>query len=172
MIHSRAMMTSTGWSNWILLREWKYVICCLRDLLLCFVCHLSNSKYNISISGVKSSWTSLYERIKHHCRARHNTCKLILRTNRSSQLCELHNQFLPSVGGGRRRGLAPVANLHSHIHATSCQNEGEPLHDAAYQMAEGQERALSDVARRLICCKSALFCLDLFEPRLIQFGAG
>ena len=35
-------------------------MCCLRDIFLCFVCHLSNSKYNTSISGVKYSWTSLY----------------------------------------------------------------------------------------------------------------
>ena len=48
----------TGWSNWILLR--KYFIWCLRYLFLYLVWLLSNSVSNTSISGVKSSWTSLY----------------------------------------------------------------------------------------------------------------
>ena len=51
---------TTGWSNWVILRKLKYFTCCLRSLFLFLVCHLSNSIYNTSISGVKSSCTSLY----------------------------------------------------------------------------------------------------------------
>ena len=49
----------TGWSNGILLRKLESFICCLRDLFLSSVWHLSNSIYATSISGVKSSWTIL-----------------------------------------------------------------------------------------------------------------
>ena len=38
----------------------KYCICWFRDIFLFLVCHLSNSIWNTSISGGKSSWTSLY----------------------------------------------------------------------------------------------------------------
>ena len=57
----------TGWYNWILLRKLKYFICCLRDVFLFLVWHLSNSIWPISIYGVKSSWTSLYS----HCCSLH-----------------------------------------------------------------------------------------------------
>ena len=50
----------TGWSNWTLLRKFKHFICCLIYLYLVFVWHLSNSIWNIYISGFKSSWTSLH----------------------------------------------------------------------------------------------------------------
>ena len=54
-------MCVQAWSNGILLRNLKYFVRRLRDLFLVFlVRHLSNSIYNTSISGVKSSWTSLY----------------------------------------------------------------------------------------------------------------
>ena len=50
----------TGWSNWILHRKLKYYICWLRDVIL--KCRKRSLKQhnNTSISGVKSSWTSLY----------------------------------------------------------------------------------------------------------------
>ena len=53
---------STGWSSWILSRKFQYFIWCLIDLFLFLEWHLSNSNstYNTSISGVKSSWTSLW----------------------------------------------------------------------------------------------------------------
>ena len=55
---------STGWSNWILLRKLKHFICCLIvDIFLFLVWHPSNSIYNTSIAGVKSSWTSLSMRL-------------------------------------------------------------------------------------------------------------
>ena len=47
----------TGYSNWILLRKLKYFICCLKDLFLTLVWHLSNG-----ISGAKLSWSTLYNR--------------------------------------------------------------------------------------------------------------
>ena len=58
-------LISTGWSNWILLQKLKYFICCLIDLLLFWVWHLSNSIWNRNtlISSVKSSWTSPYCRM-------------------------------------------------------------------------------------------------------------
>ena len=47
-------------SNWILHWKCRYYICCLIDVILKTVRYLSNSTWNTSISGVKSSWTSLY----------------------------------------------------------------------------------------------------------------
>ena len=58
---------STGWSNWVLLRKLKYFTCCSKDLYLFIVWHLSNSIWNTSISGVKSSWTTMY--CKKPCKA-------------------------------------------------------------------------------------------------------
>ena len=43
-----------------LIRKLKYFTCCLIDLFLFLAWHLSNSIWNTSISGVNSSWTSLY----------------------------------------------------------------------------------------------------------------
>ena len=56
--------THTGWANWTLLRKWKYFICCLKHLFLFLVGHHSNSIWNTSISGVKSSCTSLYTKAR------------------------------------------------------------------------------------------------------------
>ena len=53
-------MNCAGWPNKISSRKLKYFIWCLTDIFLFIVQHLSNSIYNISISGVKSSWNSLY----------------------------------------------------------------------------------------------------------------
>ena len=51
---------STGRSNWILHRELKYFIRCLRDVIQNRERDLSNTILNTSISGVKSCWTTLY----------------------------------------------------------------------------------------------------------------
>ena len=51
--------SDTWWSNWILLRKLKYCMYCLRDHFVLLV-QLSNSIHNISISRVKSSWTTQY----------------------------------------------------------------------------------------------------------------
>ena len=39
----------------------EYFICCLRDVFLFLVWHLSNSISNTSVSGVKYRWTTLYK---------------------------------------------------------------------------------------------------------------
>ena len=57
---AEVLVKFTEWFNWILLRKLKYFICCRRDLFLFLVRHLSNSIWNTSISGVKSSRTTLY----------------------------------------------------------------------------------------------------------------
>ena len=62
---------TTGWSNWILLRKLKYFICCLGDLFV--VWHLSNNVWNISISGVKFSWTITYRETSNFNRFPTNT---------------------------------------------------------------------------------------------------
>ena len=59
--------TCRGWFNWIQLRKLKYFKCCLRDIFRFLVWHLSNSIKNVSISGVKSSWTSLYSTAERRC---------------------------------------------------------------------------------------------------------
>ena len=53
-------ITCTGWSSWTLLRKLKYFLCCLIDIFLFVVWHFENSIKKTAISGVKSSWTSLY----------------------------------------------------------------------------------------------------------------
>ena len=50
----------TGWSIWILYRKLKYYICCFTDALKEIERDLSNTILNTSISGLKSSWTTLY----------------------------------------------------------------------------------------------------------------
>ena len=52
----RDSCVSTGWSNWTLLRKLKYFMCCLIDLFLFLVWHLSNRVWKTSISGVKSTF--------------------------------------------------------------------------------------------------------------------
>ena len=49
----------TGWPNRILDRKLKYSVCCLIELFLFLVWHLSKSIWTTSISGVKSSCTTL-----------------------------------------------------------------------------------------------------------------
>ena len=58
--HPSHPLLHTGWSNWILHRKLKYSVCCLIGLSLFVLWHLSKSILNTSISGVKSSWTTLY----------------------------------------------------------------------------------------------------------------
>ena len=58
-------LSSTSYSanqiKWyFFLRNLKYFICCMRDRFSSLVWHLSNSTWTTSISGVISSWTSLY----------------------------------------------------------------------------------------------------------------
>ena len=83
------------WPNW----KWRYYICCLIDVELKTESYLSNSTWNTSISGVKSSWTSLY------CRKRRGEGRRVMFGNSAAVAVSLpssdraykfpSNEFLP-----------------------------------------------------------------------------
>ena len=50
----------TGWSNWILLRKLKYLICCLRDLYLFLLWHQHLSMAQLKIHVINAYWCLQY----------------------------------------------------------------------------------------------------------------